>query len=145
MYELAFHLTPDLEAADVSARVSDIQQIITAAGGTIAGAKEPKRIHLSYPIAHKYYGYFTVLDIDCPPDAVFSIESQLKLQPTVLRFLTTKKPPAGKQIKTLAIQRIVRVKPTMGTRKSEDGAKKPATQVEEKQMEVDLVKELEKI
>src|SRR3989344_2396828 len=106
MYELAFHLTPDLEVADVSARVQDIEQILTKAGASVVATKEPRRIHLSYPIAHKYYAFFTVMDVEAPPEAISIIDSQLKLQSNVLRFLMTKKPRDGKPVKMLALQRV---------------------------------------
>jgi len=145
MYELAFHLTPDLEAADVATRVGEIQQIVTTNGGTIASAVEPRRIHLSYPIAKKHYGYFTVLNIEISPEAVIQIDTQLKLDKNVLRFMITKRDTEYKELKISSIQKSQ--KPRVGAthRKPEFVAKKETTVVEQKQMEVDLEKVLEKI
>ena len=54
--------------------------------------------------------------------------------------------PNKKELKTLALQKIVRPKPTMSARPGSDVAKKaPATATEQKQIESELEKALEKI
>ena len=61
IYELAFHLNPDLEEAQAQQLAQNIENYITSTGGVVSFKKEPERIRLSYPIEHKnqaWFGYF---------------------------------------------------------------------------------------
>ena len=57
-YELAYHIIPDLEGADVNARAQELNDLIAQNGGSVSVSKEPRKIHLSYPIKNKNYAYF---------------------------------------------------------------------------------------
>ncbi len=90
-YELAYHLIPELEEADVKARAQELVNLITQNNGSVLISKEPKRSHLSYPIRHKQYSHFGVLEFTAPAEAIEKINAQIKLQNDVLRFLLLKK------------------------------------------------------
>ncbi len=143
-YELAVHINADLETADIIARINEIEKLVESSGAKIKSSKEAKKMHLSYPINHKYYGYFSVFDLDASPDSVESINTKLKMNKDILRFLITKIPFEGADLRTLGIHRVVRARTTTGgVRKTDE--KKLANVGEEKQMEKDLESVLEKI
>ena len=108
-YELAYHLTPELEEADIKARAQELVNLITQNNGSVLVSKEPKRSHLSYPIRHKQYSYLGVLEFTAPAEAVEKINAQIKLQNDVLRFLLLKKPDNG-ALRTLGEPRAERMR-----------------------------------
>ncbi|HEY4507214.1 MAG TPA: 30S ribosomal protein S6 [Candidatus Paceibacterota bacterium] len=91
-YEFAYHISPDLEDADVAAKVQELNQILTQNGGSILSSKEPRKIHLSYPIKTKNYAFFGTMDFSTAPESIERVNSQMKLQPSVLRYILISKP-----------------------------------------------------
>ncbi len=148
LYELALHIIPGLELAGVASQIETIEGIVKSAGGTIMSSHEPRRMHLSYPLSHKHYAYFYVADLQMPGDTLGTLDSQLKLQTQVLRFLITKKLLAPNKVKALTLARMTRTKTGSGStrQKSDDfSRRKPATAEEHKQIESELDKALAKI
>ena len=92
LYELAYHIEPEVEAAQVPAIKEEIEKLITNEGGVVAYSKEPEHIRLSYPIKHdrmSYFGYvqFTVADRE---NAIAHIDEQLRLNNHIMRHLIVK-------------------------------------------------------
>jgi len=82
-----------------------IEKDITSNGGVITFAKEPEKTRLSYDIKHfstSYFGYFqfslAVLDV------LQNINSQLKLQNNVLRYLIIRLPSEAEKKEALLKQ-----------------------------------------
>jgi small subunit ribosomal protein S6 len=130
VYELAYHLTPELEEADVKARAQELVNLITQNSGSVLISKEPKRSHLSYPIRHKQYSYLGVLEFKAPAEAVEKINAQIKLQNDVLRFLLLKKPGNG-ALRTLGEPRAERMR--MRTQESTMAKIRPSAPVSEQE------------
>lgn len=91
LYELAYHIEPEVEDTQVLPLKEELEKMIAAQGGAIAYSKEPERSKLSYPIRHErmsYFGYmhFTVND----KDAIAHIDEQLRLNNHVMRHLIVK-------------------------------------------------------
>lgn len=100
-YELAFHLFPELEEKESVKKFREIEESVTQLRGTILASREPKKQHLSYPINHKKYGLFGVINFQSPAEAIAPLESQLKLNDSVLRFLVLKIKENAKMLRTL--------------------------------------------
>lgn len=109
VYELAYHLIPELEEADVRAHAQELSDLITRNNGSVLSSKEPRRSHLSYPIRHKQYGYFGVFEFTAPAEVIEKVNAQIKLQNDILRFLLLKK-PSNKTLRTLGEPRMGRTK-----------------------------------
>ena len=109
IYELAYHLIPELEEADVRAHAQELSDLITQNNGSVLSSKGPKRSHLSYPIRHKQYGYFGVFEFTAPAEAIEKVNAQIKLQNDILRFLLIKK-SRSKTLRTLGEPRTDRIK-----------------------------------
>jgi len=91
IYELAFHLNPDLEETQVQQLAQTIESYITSAGGIISFKKDPEKIRLSYPIKHQkaaYFGYshFTLES----KDKLTEIDEQMRLNNYISRYLLVK-------------------------------------------------------
>ena len=148
VYELAFHITPDLEEAAMGTRTQDIESLITQNGGSITAVRIPKKIHLSYPITHKHYAFFGVVDFQSEAEALESLNAQLKLQEGVLRFLIVKKPAgkAGKELRTLGDPRIRRTRTHVApTHTANMEQRKEQVPGDEKKIEKELEGVLEKL
>ena len=144
-YELAYHLFSDLEEAEVTARMQGVESLITDNGGSIVQSREPKKMHLSYPVNHKHYAHFGVLDFQAPAEMIEKLNAQMKLQDGVLRFLLISKPTeGGKELRVLGDQRArkahMQIAPTH--RPSTEPKVAPT---EEKKIEKELEDVLEKI
>lgn len=94
VYELAFHLNPDLEETQVRQLAQDIENYITSAGGVISFKKEPERARLSYPIKHKRQAHFGYIHftLESPEGGLAVIDEQVRRNNDVLRYLTIKVP-----------------------------------------------------
>ena len=108
-YELAYHLNPDLEEAKVRTHVQELNELVTKSGGSVLTAREPRRIHLSYPVKNKGYAYFGVTDFAAPAETIEKINAQMKLQNGLLRYLLLVKP----DIKDLRILGEHRARPRL--------------------------------
>lgn len=143
-YELGYHIVPDIEADKVSSEASALEQMISQNGGTILIPKEPKRIHLSYPIDHKHYAYFGVIDFNGPAGIVDTINDHMKLQTNVLRYLLLKK-EVGDDIRTLGEAKQFRPREQSQTIPREAEKTIEKTPEQEAQLKKELENVLEKI
>lgn len=109
-YELAYHLNPDLEETKVKERMGQFEQIVSAGSGRILFSKEPRRMHLSYPIEHKHYGYFGTIEFTAEPGHIDGLNNSLKLEDGILRFMLVTKNSKGKELRTFGDRR--RTRPT---------------------------------
>ena len=100
IYELAFHLNPDLEESQIQQLAQNIENYVTSAGGVVSFKKEPEKIRLSYPIKHKkqaYFGYFHFnLEV---PENLAGIDEQIRHNNEILRYLVVKVPTDSGKVK----------------------------------------------
>ncbi len=141
-YELAYHLTPDLEAAAAEARVKDIEAIITGIGGSVLSVKDLKRMHLSYPLRHKHYGLFGTCRFSAPTTAINAIDSQLRIHIDVLRHLVVKDERVGKEKHVLGEHKAsTRTRATHASAAPDAGKEKVAGEQIEKEL-ADVIEKL---
>ena len=146
-YEIAYHLTPDLDEAGVALEVKNLNDFLVQQGADVNSSADPKRKHLSYPINKKHYSYFGYIEFSAPQEAIKSINGHLKLQPQFFRHVVIRKPDT-KELRVLGIAKSSRyqqsVAPSMTTvtPKPEPKIKTPE---QEKQMTQDLDEVLENL
>lgn len=144
-YELAYHLNPDLEEAEIKRQMQELSDLITRVGGSVLNFKMPQRIHLSYAIKNKGYSNFGLMDFTAPVETAEKISEQMKPQTNVLRYLVTKKPEEGKELRILGQYRS---RPRIRTHETVtlEAAEKPAkekTEAEKAQLEKEVEKVIE--
>src|SRR3989344_2060848 len=103
-YELGFHLLPETEEGKLAEKTQVIEGIITKLGGTVTNSRQPKKQHLSYPIDHKKYSYFGVVNFKLPSDGIDQLRDNLKLDEAVLRSLILKVKENQKVLRVLKDQ-----------------------------------------
>ena len=100
VYELAFHLNPDLEETQVQQLAQNIESHITSAGGVISFKKEPERMRLSYLIKHKKQAYFGYIHFNLEiPENLAGIDDQIRHNNDILRYLVVKVPADSGKVK----------------------------------------------
>lgn len=93
VYELAFHINPDLEESQVQQLSRNIEAHITSNEGFVLFKKEPEKTRLSYPIKHRGWTYFGYYHFTLgSPESLTSINEQIKLDNHILRYLMVKVP-----------------------------------------------------
>ncbi|MBI2674514.1 MAG: 30S ribosomal protein S6 [Candidatus Yanofskybacteria bacterium] len=100
IYELAFHVNPDLEEAQTRQLAQNIESYITSAGGVVSFKKEPEKTRLSYPIKHKNQAYFGYVHFNLDnKEGMAIIDEQMRLNNDILRHLTVKVPADTGKVK----------------------------------------------
>ncbi|OGM97229.1 MAG: 30S ribosomal protein S6 [Candidatus Yanofskybacteria bacterium RIFCSPHIGHO2_01_FULL_39_8b] len=110
-YELAFHISSNLEEADVQNTKQELERAITSNGGIISFAKELERIRLAYPIKHQtnaFFGYFN-FNLELPEEPLDKIKDYLRSSQDVLRFLILKHEPEPKMDKKNLVRKMAAV------------------------------------
>ncbi|OGM96772.1 MAG: 30S ribosomal protein S6 [Candidatus Yanofskybacteria bacterium RIFCSPHIGHO2_01_FULL_39_44] len=106
-YELAFHISPTLDEADVQKTRQDLEKYITSHGGAVSFVKDPERIRLAYPINHQLNTFFGFFNFNLEsPEAVQQIRDELRLNPNVVRFLILKQKEVSKSKQDGVVRRL---------------------------------------
>ena len=146
-YELAYHLNPDLEEADIQAQAKELSDTITQDGGSIITSTNPKRIHLSYPLKGKQYANFGVMKFTAPAETIEKLNAQMKLQNQVMRYLLIKVAHDGKDLRTLGEHRAYPRSKVLKTHEAgaadKDKPAKPIDEEAKKEMESEIEKVIE--
>jgi small subunit ribosomal protein S6 len=86
-YEVTYILRPNLEEADVDARVTAIGEIVKNNGGSLVNIEKLGKKRLAYEIADLREGTYVVMQYRGIGDTSKELERQLKLHEDVLRAL----------------------------------------------------------
>lgn len=116
-YELAFHLSPNLEEAKTVAIKQNIEEAITQNGGVISFSGMPTKTRLSYPIKHQNSSFFGYIQFNSANTGdLEQLNSQLKLEPEIIRYLVIKMPSESE--KKQAALKQMKLKERAGKRAS---------------------------
>ena len=147
-YELAFHLTSNLEEADVQKTRQELEKSITSHGGAVSFAKDPERTRLAYPIDHQLNAFFGFFNFNLEsPESVQQVRDDIRLNPNVLRFIILKIKDESKAKQEGIVRRLAMAeKRRVRTIKPEKTATKPlAPKADEKLLEEKLEEIIEKL
>lgn len=90
-YELAFHISPNLEQSRVAQIREELDKLITSHGGVITFTREPEKTRLSYPIRHERSAFFGYIQFSLnDASKLVEIEEQLRLNNDIMRYLMLK-------------------------------------------------------
>ena len=91
-YEVMVILDAMLEEAAVQAVVNRTSEALVAAGGSIARVDKWGKRRLAYPIDHRTEGYYLLLEVSVPSDAVAELDRSLRLTDQVVRHKIVRVP-----------------------------------------------------
>lgn len=98
VYEVGFHLLPNIEESGVLAEFAKIKSLVEENGGSIIGEEVPKMINLAYDLS-KVIGtkkqnfskaYFGWIKFEAEATNITDIKSKIESLPNMLRFLIVK-------------------------------------------------------
>ena len=89
-YELMFVIKPTLTEEELKAVTETIKNSVIVTGGEIAVDKDIGIRKLAYEIDKQKRGYYYVSYLSANPDTITEIERQLRINESILRFITIK-------------------------------------------------------
>jgi len=133
-YELAFHITANLDDAEVQKTRQDLEKYITSNGGTVTFTKEPEKGRLAYPILHQtssFFGFFNfILE---STDGVEKIRDEIRLNNNILRFIIIKQKAQSKIDKEDLIRKMASAERRKA--KAAKAAEKPVQKTDEPKLD----------
>lgn len=90
LYETVFITRQEISLSDVEKFTTAFAKTLTDNGGAIVKIEQWGLRDLSYPIKKATKGYYTLLAIDSPYNAVKEMERKLSLSEDVMRFVTSR-------------------------------------------------------
>lgn len=89
-YESVFIMRQDASSSDVEKIVENCTKIIESFSGTVIKTEYWGLRSLAYDIRNNRKGYYVLLCIEANIDAIKEMERKMRLNETVIRFLTTR-------------------------------------------------------
>jgi small subunit ribosomal protein S6 len=89
-YETVFILTPVLSDDQAKETVKKFEDLIAANSGKVVSSEVWGLKKLAYPIQKKTTGFYFLLDYEIEGATIAKIETELKRDERVMRFLTVK-------------------------------------------------------
>ncbi len=95
VYEIGYHLLPNLSESEVTNSVKDIAAFLNKAGASVVGEAAPERIDLAYTISKRINGVITPFNeasfgwvaFEAPRASMASITQFLDTHASVLRYI----------------------------------------------------------
>lgn len=87
-YETMIMLAPNLEAQELDAFKSKVDNIMSAGGGQLVSFEDWGRRRLAYPVKKEMYGYYLLYDFQSDPALADELERNLKIDEKVFKYLT---------------------------------------------------------
>ncbi len=94
-YELMFIISPKVKEADMRPAADQIQKMITTGGGKIVEELDWGKKKLAYPIKSYRHGFYYVISFDTDAATVQKLDSNLKQNDDLLRYLLIKLEPSA--------------------------------------------------
>jgi len=99
-YKSVIALDMGIMAADADVLAGKVRQIVEAAGGTVANVDKIGSHRLAFRVKGRNDANHMIVNFDSPAKAVAEAEAWLRLQPGVLRVMTTRRTV----LETMAVQ-----------------------------------------
>ncbi len=87
-YEIMYIVRPNIEEEALKATKERAKSILTDNGAEIANEKEMGKKRLAYEINDFRDGYYTLLEVNAPNEAINEFDRLMKINEDVLRFMT---------------------------------------------------------
>ncbi len=88
VYEVLFIVAPNTEEDDVNALVTQLSDIITGQGATIAKVDRMGRRRLAYPIGKFNEGIYVVLTVEGTGSEIAEVERRMRVNDAIIRYIT---------------------------------------------------------
>ena len=89
-YEIIFVIRPDATDEDVEKLVTQMQGVVSGAGGKLEKVEKMGRRKLAYHVARQREGIYVLFLLEGSGDTVKELERRLKVTDSVIKFLTVR-------------------------------------------------------
>ena len=89
-YENVFIARQDLTPAKVAELTDKYASVVESMGGKVSKRENWGLRNLAYKIQKNRKGYYTLMNIDAPADAIIEMERLMRLDENLIRYLTIK-------------------------------------------------------
>ena len=89
-YEIMFIVKPTLEEASIKKAFEDMKKVLTDNNANILEEKEMGQRDLAYEIKKHKPGYYFLLTVEAPREAISEFNRIVNISDTVIRALVTK-------------------------------------------------------
>ena len=96
-YEIIFIVRPDVTEEDLGKLVTQMESVVTGAGGKIEKVEKMGRRRLAYRIARQREGLYVLFVVEGGGDMVKEFERRLKVADSVIKYLTVRMDEALKR------------------------------------------------
>lgn len=93
-YENVFILLPDLQDEEISQSIERYRTVLTDNGAEMLRVDEWGRRKMAYEINNQTKGYYVLFEFISTSEPIVELERQMRLDDTVIRFLTIKQDDA---------------------------------------------------
>jgi small subunit ribosomal protein S6 len=89
-YEIIFVVRPDVNDEELEKLVTQMQGVVTGAGGIIEKVEKMGRRRLAYRVARQREGLYILFVLEGNGDTVKELERRLKVTDSVIKYLTVR-------------------------------------------------------
>ena len=89
-YEIIFVIRPDVNDEEIEKLVTQMQGVVTGAGGIIEKVEKMGRRRLAYRVARQREGFYILFVLEGNGDTVKEFERRLKVTDAVIKYLTVR-------------------------------------------------------
>ncbi len=89
-YEIMFVVRPDVTEDDIAKLITQMEGVVTGAGGKVEKAEKMGRRRLAYRVARQREGFYILFLVEGTGDTVKEFERRLKVTDTVIKYMTVR-------------------------------------------------------
>jgi small subunit ribosomal protein S6 len=89
-YEIIFVVKPDVTEEDIGKLITQMEGVVTGAGGTIDKVEKMGRRRLAYRVARQREGFYILFLASGSGDMVKEFERRLKVADAVIKYMTVR-------------------------------------------------------
>jgi small subunit ribosomal protein S6 len=140
-YELVIILSEQVTEKELPEVSKKIKEIIQAEKGKIESEEDLGRKKMAFQIKKNQFGTYLVFRFNNEPNELKTINSKIKLEPEVLRFMITSLPKKVEEVKK--IKKLKEAKEEKAVKKTTKPAKKPEIVPVKKEKKAEITEEIE--
>ena len=109
-YEIMFIVRPDVEEAEQDKLIETFSGYVTSGGGSIKSTEKMGRRRLAYTVRKFNDGFYVLLIVEAPAALVTELERRLRVQESVIKFITVRMDEEDKRVAKIKKHRDAHVK-----------------------------------
>ncbi len=89
-YEIMFVVRPDATEDDIAKLITQMEGVVTGAGGKVEKAEKMGRRRLAYRVARQREGFYILFLVEGTGDTVKEFERRLKVTDAVIKYMSVR-------------------------------------------------------